>query len=284
MFSPAPVWAAVLVVAALLLTGCSSGDGAAQGAGGSPSPGSSSSTSGEPSAPAEAAVPQNEQCYPLTAAEVAKPSNESEPVDCAEPHTAQTFLVATFPAKLKNAGYDDPRLGATVYENCNPAFIKFLGGGESMSMRSLLSWGWFRPSQQDWDAGARWFRCDLLGAPSGDSTLTALPTQAKGMLSARPPEDWMLCAKGDDVGSAPRVPCAQPHDWRAVTTIVLGEKRDPYPGDHVVEVRSRQFCSDSVGAWLNYPVTNYDYGATAFHEGEWKAGNRRSICWARTSR
>jgi hypothetical protein len=36
-----------------------------------------------------------------------------------------------------------------------------------------------------------------------------------------------------------------------------------------------------VGAWLNYPV-DYDYGYTYFHEAEWKAGNRRSICWAKT--
>ena len=57
---------------------------------------------------------------------------------------------------------------------------------------------------------------------------------------------------------------------------------DAYPGDRIAQIRSQQFCSDSVGAWLNYPATNYDYGVTVFHEAEWKAGNRRSICWART--
>ncbi len=54
-----------------------------------------------------------------------------------------------------------------------------------------------------------------------------------------------------------------------------------YPGDRVAETRTRDFCSKSVGAWLNYPV-DYDYGYTWFHEAEWKAGNRRSICWAKT--
>jgi hypothetical protein len=66
-----------------------------------------------------------------------------------------------------------------------------------------------------------------------------------------------------------------------VTTIVLGKADDDYPGDRLVEVRTRDFCSESVGAWLNYPV-DYDYGYTWFHEAEWKAGNRRSICWAKT--
>ena len=46
-------------------------------------------------------------------------------------------------------------------------------------------------------------------------------------------------------------------------------------------MRTRDFCSRSVAAWLNYPI-DYDYGFTWFHEAEWKAGNRRSICWAKT--
>ena len=43
-----------------------------------------------------------------------------------------------------------------------------------------------------------------------------------------------------------------------------------------------QTLADSVGAWLGYPP-EYDYGYTWFHEGEWNAGNRRSVCWAATS-
>jgi hypothetical protein len=66
-----------------------------------------------------------------------------------------------------------------------------------------------------------------------------------------------------------------------VTTIVLGGTGDPYPGDRVVESRTRDYCSNSVGAWLNYPV-DYKFGYTWFHAAEWKAGNRRSICWAQT--
>ena len=51
----------------------------------------------------------------------------------------------------------------------------------------------------------------------------------------------------------------------------------------LVEVRSRDFCSDSVGAWMNYPV-DYEFGYTWFHEAEWQAGNRRSVCWSKTDR
>ena len=78
------------------------------------------------------------------------------------------------------------------------------------------------------------------------------------------------------------MPCSEPHDWRAVTTIKLGEPDDPYPGDRLVEVRTRDYCSESVSAWMNYPA-KFEYGFTWFHEAEWEAGNRRSVCWARTS-
>ena len=68
-----------------------------------------------------------------------------------------------------------------------------------------------------------------------------------------------------------------------MTTIKVGEENEEYPGDRVVEVTTRDFCSDSVGAWLNYPV-DYEYAYTYFHRAEWEAGNRRSVCWARCPR
>ena len=78
------------------------------------------------------------------------------------------------------------------------------------------------------------------------------------------------------------MPCSEPHTWRAVTTIKLGDEGDPYPGDRLVEVTTRDFCSESVGRWLGYPA-DYDFGYTWFHEAEWQAGNRRSVCWAKTT-
>ena len=52
-------------------------------------------------------------------------------------------------------------------------------------------------------------------------------------------------------------------------------RRTPYRGDQLVEVRTRDFCSDSVGA--DELPRRLRVGYTYFREGEWKAGNRRSI-------
>ena len=91
----------------------------------------------------------------------------------------------------------------------------------------------------------------------------------------------ILQENGGSVAGNVKIPCNLKHTWRAVTTIKVGLESDDYPGDRMVEVKTREFCSDSVGAWMNYPV-DYDFAYTWFHEAEWEAGNRRSVCWAKT--
>ena len=97
----------------------------------------------------------------------------------------------------------------------------------------------------------------------------------------QPDDAWMVCAVDPTLAGGERFACTEPHQWRAVSTIKLGEPEDPYPGDRVVEVRTRDYCSDSVGAILGYPV-DYEFAYSWFHEAEWEAGNRRSVCWAKT--
>lgn len=219
-------------------------------------------------------------CRDLTVADLDEPSNADPVVDCAQDHTAQTFAIGTLPDET-GTSYRDERHGKFVFETCTRGFREFLGADESLAMRTQLSWAWFRPSERGWDRGARWFRCDLVGGPTGAKKLRDLPEDAKGMFSADRPDAWLTCARGETVDGSEKVPCSEDHDWRAVTTIKVGQPADAYPGDRIVQVRSRDRCSDWVGAWLHYPP-DYDYGYSWFREAEWSTGNRRSICWART--
>ncbi len=228
--------------------------------------------------------PEVGDCRVLKPADLAKSTNSSPVVSCTTAgHTAETFAIGSFPAGVSGDKIDDQALGAYVYPRCQQRFQRFLGGDESLVLRSTVTWAWFRPSDRAWKDGARWWRCDVVGGGVQSPSLLALPRTAKGILLGRPDDRWMLCANGASVSGAEKVPCSTKHTWRAVTTIVLGKADDGYPGDKVVEARTRDFCSDSVGAWLSYPV-DYDYGYTWFHETEWKAGNRRSVCWAQTDK
>jgi putative regulator of septum formation len=227
--------------------------------------------------------PQPGACRALTPKDVAEPSNASKVVDCEEEHTAETFAVGPLPEEFADADYDAPELGAFAYQTCSTKFQEFLGADESTVMRTIVSWAWFRPSEKAWDKGARWYRCDIIGGGDDSKEYAALPVTAAGLLAEQPTEDaWMVCVDGASVQTAPKIPCTEKHNWRAVTTIKVGDPQDPYPGDRLVEVTTRDYCSKSVGAWLGYPP-EYDFGYTWFHEGEWKAGNRRSVCWAATT-
>ena len=149
-------------------------------------------------------------------------------------------------------------------------------------LRTIVSWAWFRPSETAWDNGARWYRCDIVGGSASSETYRPLPETAEGMLLGRPDDRWLVCATGETVAEGEKVPCTQKHDWRAATTIKLGEPDDAYPGDEVVASRTKSFCATSIKAWLNYPA-RFEFAYTHFHEAEWEAGNRRSVCWAKTS-
>lgn len=222
-------------------------------------------------------------CRVLEPEDVAQPSNATRTVDCADPHTAETFAVGPLPEEFDDAEYDDEALGPFAYRTCSTAFQAFLGADESLVMRSVTSWAWFRPSEEAWKKGARWYRCDVVGGGEQSKEYVDLPETAKGLLLGRPDDKWLVCAQGPTVAGSVKVPCAQKHNWRAVTTIKVGLDNETYPGDRQVEVITREYCSDSVGAWMNYPI-DYDYAYTWFHRAEWEAGNRRSICWAKTPR
>ena len=252
--------AAMLAVATLCLAGC--GD------------------QQEPAAVEQ--TPELGACRMLTPDDVAQPSNTTPTVDCGGPHTAETYAVGDLPADLRDADYDSDELGSWAYRACSERFQDFLGADDSLVMRTVLSWAWFRPTESAWEDGARWYRCDVVGGGEQSKDYVELPKSAKGLLLGLPKDRWMVCAEGVTVDGSVKVPCDETHDWRAVTTISLGEAGDDYPGDRLVEVRTRDFCSSSVGAWLDYPV-DYDYGYTWFREAEWEAGNRRSVCWAKTA-
>ncbi len=226
-------------------------------------------------------APELGACRVLTPDDVKQSSNATRTVDCSQPHTAQTFVVGDLPDSLKDVERSSEKLGAWAYGACSKRFMGFLGADESLAMRAVVSWAWFRPSEKAWDDGARWYRCDVVGGGDQSEEYVDLPKDAKGLFWGKLRDRWLVCAKGDTVAGSVKIPCSQAHDWRAVTTIKLGEKNDAYPGDRLVQVKTRDFCSESVGAWLGYPV-NYDIGYTWFHEAEWQAGNRRSVCWAKT--
>ncbi len=165
----------------------------------------------------------------LTPHDVTQPTNATAPEPCSEPHTAQTYAVVSLPTPFAHAAYDDADVAAYAYRTCTQQFRDFTGADESLSMRTILSWAWFRPSEKAWKDGARWFRCDVIGGGAQSSTYLDLPPTTRDLLAGRPKDAWLVCARGATVDGSEKVPCAEKHTWRAVTTIVLGDRLGPLP-------------------------------------------------------
>ncbi len=231
----------------------------------------------------KAKPPKLGACYRLTPKDTEQRTNTSEPVACSKPHTSETFAIGELPAST-GKDYGSAAHGKWIFPTCEKAFEKFLSVDESLAMRVQLSWAWFRPSERGWDKGARWYRCDLVGGPADATSYADLPATAKGLFRAKPPEQWLTCAQGPSVLESKKVPCTDKHDWRAVTRDQARQARRPLPrrpaGAGAARVTTAR---TAVGAWMNYPV-GYEFGYTWFHEAEWQAGNRRSVCWAKTDR
>jgi hypothetical protein len=226
--------------------------------------------------------PKTDVCRDLTARDIDPPTNDTPAIACTKAHTDETFLVGALPAST-GSSYGDKRHGRYVYDTCTKAFGTYLGADESLVLRSQLSWAWFRASRRGWAKGARWFRCDVVGGPAEATKLRDLPATAKDMFSNDLPDAWLSCAVGDRVDADDKVPCSDAHDWRAVTTVKIGQPADPYPGDRIAEVRSRDYCKDSIRGWLGYPP-DFQYTYTWFKKDRWDGGNRRAICWSRTTK
>jgi hypothetical protein len=139
-----------VVLALVMLTACSGGGDSP------PTPGSAGSPEGASDSPAPVPIkpPRDRACYRLDYRDAIAPTNESEPVNCHTRHTSMTFAVA----KARTAR------GARAQgaRTCPTRFARFVGGSLEDRRLSMLRAIWFTPSPEQTEAGARWYRCDVI--------------------------------------------------------------------------------------------------------------------------
>ena len=86
-------------------------------------------------------TPELGACRDLTPDDVTLATNATRTVDCAEPHTAETYAVGQLPEQFDDADYDDGELGRFAYKTCGKKFMAFLGADESLVMRTVRELG-----------------------------------------------------------------------------------------------------------------------------------------------
>lgn len=254
--------AALLVV--LALAGCSGGSDPES----APTPSASSSPTTTPSTAVPPAPPKNRACYRLDYGAAIADHSDAEPVSCRREHTAATFYVGDVPNPVDQVGA----------AQCPERLDAFIGGTTEDRGLTMLRPVWFTPTPEEVDAGADWFRCDVV-ALAADGKLAPLTGPLAGALDEPETRDrYAMCGTAEP-GSPDfdRVICSRPHTWRAISVVPFTART--YPGEAAVRDAGQDPCQ-AAGAAVADDSLDYRWGYEWPTAEQWAAGQRYGRCWA----
>jgi hypothetical protein len=246
-------------------------------AGPAPSPTPSAATTTAPAAPPPA--PRVGSCHRLTFGQATAPTDESAPVPCTGEHTSVTIHVGRLDPVVDGhlLAVDSREAQAELARKCPPTMATYVGGSQKTQRLSRLTVVWFGPTVEQADAGARWFRCDLV-ALGGDDQLAPLARRMRGVLDRSSALDqWGTCGTAAP-GTArfARVVCARPHRWRAVDVVAL-PAHARFLGKPATAAADR--TCQSVAADRAQGALKYSWSFEWPTRQQWQDGRRYGLCW-----
>lgn len=262
------------VAAAFLLAGCTGGgDDPDATPTGTPTPTVLATATAVP-------LPPGRACYRLEYDEALAPTNDRAPVDCARAHTSQTFAVGELDAVVDGhlLAVDSDRVREQVATACPVGLGRFLGGSTDDLRLSMLRAVWFTPTVEESDAGADWYRCDVI-AVAGAEELATVTGALRGVLDEPAGRDrWGMCGTAaPDAADFARVLCSADHSWRAVAVVELPDGR--YPGVAAVRESGQSPCEDAGLDAADDPL-DFQWGYEWPTAEQWRAGQTYGRCWA----
>ncbi|HSU01095.1 MAG TPA: septum formation family protein [Nocardioides sp.] len=261
---------------ALLAAGCTS---PAPEPDGEPSPSTTSSPTGTEAAtpaPDPGPTPRVGQCHALSFRQALAVVGRTEPVACRKRHTAQTYLVGRL--RLRTPAGSTRRVDSDAAQRqARTTCLTRLPGHLGLTPRELrLTMAravWFTPSQQRADAGAGWFRCDVVAVAS-PRQLLPLPRRTRGWGGA--PAAAMCATAAPGTPAFRRVGCGTRHSWVAVATVDIPGRRLP-PRAAIAE-RMESTCRDLARGRAQDPL-DFTWSQESPTREQWAAGQRYGICW-----
>nr|WP_253945623.1 septum formation family protein [Nocardioides sp. zg-DK7169] len=228
----------------------------------------------------EVPAPKVGTCHRLTYAEAVAPVAPEGSVPCAKPHTSVTYAAGALDDVVRGhlVAVDSARVQAQVAQTCPRALRGFLGGTLDDLRLSMLRPVWFTPTVEQSDAGARWYRCDVIAVTAG-KRLTPLGRGLRGVLGREGDRNrYAMCGTAaPDAASFRRVQCSQEHTWRAIS--VVGLPGGPYPGTEAVRAAGQAPCEDA-GRDVAADPLSFSWGYEWPTLEQWRAGQTYGRCWA----
>ncbi len=262
---------AALLVAAVLLLGCTGDEQ-------STSDPDETTPSPRPTA-VEVPRPDKNACYLLSFDEALGYTTDVEPRRCRRRHTSVTYAVGTLDNVVHGhlVAVDSRRVKQQVADTCPDLLPEYVGGSLAQRRLSMLRAVWFTPTVEESDAGAAWYRCDVI-AVAGYERLAELAGSAKGVLNTpKGRTEWGMCGTAAP-GSKKfeRVLCSEEHSWRAVEVVTF--PNDAYPGEAAAEARGQEQCESAGNRAAEDPL-DFQWGYEWPNKEHWRAGTTYGLCW-----
>jgi hypothetical protein len=187
-------------------------------------------------------TPSKGECYTITGSALDDMAVAARPLDCALPHTVETYRVAKWrhgnPYRAdKESLYD---LAWTECADGRPEM--YLGIPITRSPFSRVVWHYFFPTEQQWSQGERWIRCDV-GLRRGWTGLQSVSGRMADLVQRQGVQAWAWCTKSRPTKSdltAPAPCAASPRPWLLVTSTQL--RGSTYPGYARARALAAVFC------------------------------------------
>jgi hypothetical protein len=224
------------------------------------------------------AAPAIGGCYDYSVTTIGKPSSAAPVIGCEFAHTAETFAVGAvtdgfgLPSTSKAAARLKAGLPCTV-----AAMNAYLGmPGRAVPSRFLPVT--LFPTDDQWNAGERWVRCDLVLL--GGSALTPITGTAAALVSATPQDQLNFCTSAQPKPMAKTAyPCVNPKkNWIKVLAAALGGPSAKFPGTDAVRKHALKICEKQGKKWggrIDYP----GWWAIYPKSPGWRQGQRLVHCY-----
>lgn len=271
---------ALAVTLAVVAVGCSGGTPTA---GSSRSPRASTAPTPAPTtAPPPPPAPRVGSCHRVSLRHATAPTDDRPPVPCRSGHTTVTVRVGHFdPVRDGHLVRVDSRsVQRQIAGRCPERLTRYLGGSREDRRLSRFTVVWFSPTLAQGEAGATWFRCDVLAIADKDR-LARLPAHVHGLLDRRHALDrFGTCGTtAPDSPHFDRVICARQHRWRAVRVIGLpaGARFHSRSVGAAANSRCKQVAAAASGGALKYTWA-FEWPTRQ----QWRDGRRYGFCWLPT--
>jgi hypothetical protein len=224
------------------------------------------------------ADPLKGACYAYKAATLKEVSSPAPVVDCSAQHTAETYYVGTMPDSFGTPSASSLAKRLSAGRPCTVAAMNSYLGIPDRALPSRFLTVVLFPTDDQWAAGERWVRCDVV--LQGGLQLKAFTGTAAALVASTPADRFDFCTPSEPNARATAAyPCLNPKkNWIKVLDKELGGPGSSFPGTTTVERKTRNLCEKQGKKW-NGGEKYAGWWAIWPTSIGWKQGKRSAQCF-----